>query len=92
MGLKRANADRNTWSKNWAGRGTAILNNIEGYNDEDGCINPHISLKKKLAALIKKYPKNAFYKSLNKSIKTGLSKKQQRCIEDDHRRECTICF
>jgi hypothetical protein len=69
---------KHEWTRNWSGRGIAMMNNME-YKSAKNAIAvyvPHLSFFKKLDALISAYPYNKFYKDLRNQMKHGKSLKR----------------
>lgn len=76
----------NTWTPNWSGRGIAMLNRMEqfdNYQDHRAFRSTKIlSYKAKLTILLKCEPNNQFYKSLHQQVQRYLpSPKQINAVE-----------
>lgn len=76
---------KNEWTRNWSGRGIAMMNNME-YKSGSTSIAisvPYMSYAKKLDVLISAYPCSKFYKNLRSQMKYGksLSTKQLQAID-----------
>lgn len=83
-----------SWSKNWSGRGLAILDRMElgnerkrhSYSKTEN--ESWLSYKKRLGYLCGRFPDNKFYQSLTAQLQIHkvLSTKQVRCIDSDFRK------
>ena len=83
-----------SWSKNWSGRGLAILDRMESGKERKKRSysktgnESWLSYKKRLRYLCGRFPENKFYQSLTAQLQIHkvLSTKQVRCIDSDFRK------